>query len=382
MSTSETTAGTTGNTTEKKVDWAELFFDLVVVFAVTQVSALLHDDHSWAGTGKALLVFVPVYWTWGGTSVYANTHDLGRPLDRLGIFTLGLCGLLMALAVPGAFGDRGVLFGAAYLVARVTLAALVFRRGPLAATPVSVSVVVTGPLLLAGGFLDGPARVALWTLAAAVDLASPRLTRKVLMRVAFDVGHLTERFGLLVIIALGESVVAIGVPVATAPHLAAGPLTAVIVAFVLTCGLWWVYFHFAAGAVRHGMETAAVPVDVMRHVLSYGHLAFIGAIIAVAVGMAEAVAHPADHLHLPVAALLYGGCAAYLAVFGYTRWRMFHTWSTTRLTTAALVLALLPVATTIPALAALTVLAAAVLLLNTVEYTMAARHAAAAPSSA
>jgi len=129
---------------EKRVTWAELFFDLVFVFAVTQVSALLHRDHSWPGVGRALIVFVPVWWAWVGTTVHANRHDVDNPRDTLGIFTLGLGSLCMALAVPQAYADRGLLFGAAYLFLRLVLGVLVFRewRG-IALNSFSVAAFVT-----------------------------------------------------------------------------------------------------------------------------------------------------------------------------------------------------------------------------------------------
>ncbi|MFJ9344206.1 low temperature requirement protein A [Streptomyces sp. NPDC101733] len=357
---------------EKKVAWSELFFDLVLVFAVTQVSLLLHHDHGWAGTGRALVVFVPIYWVWVGNTIRSNTSDADRPSNRLALFAAGLCGLMMALAVPEAFGDRGLLFAGAYFCARLVLAALAHARSRrLTPTPVTLSVLVSGPLLVAGAFLDGGARIGLWALAAAVDLVAPRLTRRNMVRLNLDPGHLAERFGLFVMIALGESIVAVGAPVATSPELGTGSLTAVAVAFVLVCTLWWVYFHLAASAVRHGLETAAVRADVARQVLSYGHLSLIASIIAVAVGMAEAVAHPGERLSPGVGALLYGGCALYLATFGYTRRRLFGSWSVTRPVTAAVVLVLLPAALLLPALAALALLAAVVTGLNLVEMRLA-----------
>jgi low temperature requirement protein LtrA len=362
---------------EKRVTWAELFFDLVFVFAVTQVSALLHGDHSWAGVGRALVVFVPVYWAWVGMSIHANTHDVDRPLDRIGIFTVGLGSLFMGLALPGAYGDRGVFFGATYWILRTVLAALVLRSaritGRVAATPFGVSVLITGPLLLVGGLLPGPARVAVWAGAALIDLATPAVFRSRLTHLRFDPGHLPERFGLFVLIALGESIVAIGGPAAATAHLDAQVVLAVAAAFVLACGLWWVYFHFASDAVRHAMATAEIQADILRRVLSYGHLAFISAIIAVAVGLAEVVVHPDHHLDGGVAGLLFGGCALYLATFGYTRWQMFRLWSKTRLVGAAVVLALLPAALVVPALVALGLLAAAVVLLNVWEFTLVRR---------
>ena len=351
---------------EKRVTWAELFFDLVFVFAVTQVSALLHEDHSWAGVGKALVVFVPVWWAWVGTTIHANTHDVDRPLDRLGIFAVGLGSLFMALALADPYGEHGVLFGASYWVLRLVLAALVFRGPRLTVNAFSVALFVTGPLLLIGGMLDGGARIAVWAVAALIDLSVPRLTRRKLALVHFDPAHLPERFGLFVIVALGESIVAVGLSV-RGEALTAARLAAVAAAFVLACGLWWVYFHFAAGAVHHAVATARVQTDIIRPVLAYGHLGFIAGIVAVAVGLAEVVHYPGKHLHLDVAGLLLGGTALYLAIFGYTRWRMFGTTSPTRLGAAGLCLLLLAVAPVLPALAVLAVLAAIVVALNVVE---------------
>jgi low temperature requirement protein LtrA len=131
--------------------------------------------------------------------------------------------------------------------------------------------------------------------------------------------------------------------------------------------LWWVYYVYAAGAVRHALETATARTDIIRHVLSYGHLSLIGAVIAVAVGLAQVIGHPGARLGVAAAGLLFGGCALYLATFGYTRWRMFRTVSWTRLSAAAAVVVLLPAAPFVPALAALSGLAVVVVVLNVVE---------------
>ncbi|MBW8483965.1 low temperature requirement protein A [Actinomadura parmotrematis] len=359
----------------KRVEWAELFFDLVFVFAVTQVSALLHHDHSWAGAARALVVFVPVYWAWVGTSVHADTRDAERPAARVAVFAIGLCALFMALATPLAYGDRGLLFGASYCAARLLLAALMLGRRWWTLSPFSVAVVVSGPLLLAGGLVDDAGvRVLLWALAGATDLLTPRLLRSRLMGLRFDPGHMPERFGLFLLIAMGESVVATGAAAAAAPHLSAGLLGAVAAAFALVCALWWVYYHFAASAVQHALRTAAVQTDVVRQVLSYGHLAFIVAIIIVATGLHSVVGRPGEHLHPGTAALLVGGCALYLATFGYTRWRMFRKVAWTRLAAALVVLPLLPAAPHLPALATVALLALLVGVLNVVEFQVVQRR--------
>ena len=366
--------------TEKRVTWAELFFDLVFVFAITQVSVLLHDDHSAAGMLRAAVVFVPIYWAWVGMTVYANTHDVDNPIDRMGMFAVGLLSLFMALALPDAYGDRGLLFAVSYLLLRALLAALVYRGQVRAVLNVfSATAVFTGPLLVAGAFLDGWARVGVWAVGGVASLAMPALFRRRLTRLQYDTAHMPERFGLFLIIALGESIVAVGRPAAEAKHLSAAVVVAVALSFVLACGLWWVYFHFAASAVHHGLVIARVQTDVVRSVLSYGHLLFIAAIIAVSGGLAEVVAHPDHHLDGSVTALLFGGCALYLATFGYTRWRMFRTFGKTRPVATVVVLALVPLAGVLPALVALGLLAAVVLALNIAEYVVVRRAARTAP---
>jgi low temperature requirement protein LtrA len=363
---------------EKRVTWAELYFDLVFVFAVTQVSALLRHDHSWAGVGRALIVFVPVWWAWVGTTIHANRHDVDTSHDTIGIFTVGLGSLGMALALPGAYADRGLLFGASYLFLRIVLAVLVFRewRG-IAVNSFSVGVFVTGPLLLLGGLVHGTPRVVLWALAATTDLVTPWLVRNRLAALRYDPDHLPERFGLFLIIALGESVVQVGVTASAGP-LTPARLGATVAAYVLACALWWVYFIFAARAVRYAMGAAQIQAEVIRPVFAYGHLLFICGIIAVAVGLAETEAAPTEPLAWGPAGLLVGGCALYLSTFGYTRWRMFHKVSWTRLSAAAVCLLLLPMAPNVPGLVELTALALVVVGLNVLEAVVVRRAQSAA----
>jgi low temperature requirement protein LtrA len=228
-----------------------------------------------------------------------------------------------------------------------------------------VSIALTGPMLIAGAFVHGDGRVAIWGIAALLDLATPTVFRDRLRSMHLNPDHLAERFGLFVLIALGESVVSVGT--STPDDLTFAQGAAVTAAFTLSCGLWWVYFHFAADAMRHAMATAKVQLDITRLVLSYGHLSFIGAIILVAVGLRESIAEPGHALSWALAGLLIGGTALYLASFGFTRWAMFRLVSWTRLGAAAVVVALLPVAPRVPALATLTGLALVLAGLNTVE---------------
>jgi low temperature requirement protein LtrA len=355
---------------EKRVDWAELFFDLVFVVAVTRVSTLLEHDHSWSGLLRALIVFVPIYWMWVGTSIQTNLNDVTRPYLRVRIFAVALTGIFMALALPEAYDNLGLFFACSYWAGRIVLGVGVFRaawqagRAPI--NPFVVSMVISGPMLVIGALCHGDVRELIWGLAALLDLSTPTVLRRRLLNMHLDSGHLAERFGLFLLIALGESVVAIGTSTSFV-HPGVVDVLAIAAAFALSCGLWWVYFHFAADAMRYSLATARIQLDITRLVLSYGHLSFIGAVIVVAVGLRESVAAPHDHLGWAITGLLFGGTALYLATFGFTRWAMFRLVSWTRLTTAAVVLVLMPIAPHVPAVVSLIGLATVLAVLNTVE---------------
>lgn len=352
----------------RRVTWAELFFDLVFVFAVTEISALLHHDHTVTGVLRALVLFVPLFWTWIGTTLHSNHHQVEEARDRLAMFTVALASLFMALAVPAAYDERGLLFGTAYMVIRIVLGLGMIRHGWFFFNPFTVGLFVTGPLFVAGGLVHGTWRPVLWALAGLLDLASPWLARRRLDERSFDVNHLPERYGLLVIVALGESIVAVGAQAAGSEHLGASVLVAVGAAFALTAGLWWVYFHFAADAIAQALEAASAKGQIIRPVLTYGHFIFISGVIAVAVGLAEGIAHPGEPLSASVAGLLFGGCVVYLGGFAFTRWIMFRTVAKSRLGAAAAVVVLLPVALAVPAVVSLLSLAAVIALLNIFEY--------------
>ncbi|HEU5266720.1 MAG TPA: low temperature requirement protein A [Jatrophihabitans sp.] len=361
----------TEHAAEKRVTWAELFFDLVFVVAVTRVSELLGSDHGWGGLLRALVVFVPVYWLWVGTAIQTNLQDMTRPLMQLRVLAIALAAVFMAIAVPEAYHDLGMVFAIAYWLGRIVIGSQLLyfaaRARTLPVNPYTVSMFGTGPMLVLGATLHGDARLAVWGAAALIDLATPSLLRARLRGMHYDAGHLSERFGLFVLIALGESVVS--VVTSTGPgDLDVAHGSAVAVAFVVSCGLWWVYFYFAADAMRYALATAKVQLDITRLVLSYGHLSFIAAIILVSVGLHESIAHPGEALSWGYAGLLVGGVALYLASFGFTRWAMFRLVSWTRLIAAAAVLVLLSVATQVPALAVLVAIAVILVTLNVVEY--------------
>ena len=353
--------------TEKRVSWAELFFDLVFVIAVTRVSLLIEDEGDGLGLLRALVAFVPIYWLWAGTAIQTNVRDVVRPALQLQVFGVAFTGILLALSLDEAYGRLGLLFACAYWAGRIVLGwrLLGEARSRIPLNPFSVSMFLTGPLLVVGALLPPTPRLIVWAVAAAIDLSTPTLFRRRLRGMRVDAGHLAERFGLFVLIAIGESLVAVASSSPADLSLLDG--LAIGAAFAVTVGLWWVYFHFAADAVRHALATAQVQTHITRVVLSYGHLLFIASIIVVSVGLHEALHDPAHHLGWPTAGLLYGGAAVFLATFGLTRWAMFRLVSVTRLGAAAVVLLALPAATLIPALGAIALLALLLAALNVLE---------------
>jgi low temperature requirement protein LtrA len=162
-----TAAGGEAAAPEKRVSWAELFFDLVFVFAVTEVSSLVERDPTWGGALRALIVFVPLYWAWVGTTIQANLRDVSTPLRRMAVFAIALGGLFMALAVPEAYHSRALLLACAYWATRLVLG-LVLAGGGVRVVrqinPITVSMVVTGPLLVVGALCHGSVREGVWGL--------------------------------------------------------------------------------------------------------------------------------------------------------------------------------------------------------------------------
>ncbi|MFJ9519563.1 low temperature requirement protein A [Kitasatospora sp. NPDC101801] len=312
---------------EQRVTWAELFFDLVWVFAITQIAVALAHAHSLGDVALAIMLFLPLWMGWVGAALLGNAT--GESLDgvpgRLLVFALAACRLGMSVAVPDALAERGLLFGVCYLLMRLIL----WQRmrqwptfGGLRIEPFSVSLLVSGPLFLAGALLDGGPRQVLWAAGAVIEVLGTALLGRRLDRARFETSHLPERFGLFVIMALGETVIAAGGHLSDG-HLGAVPLATLGVAFVLIVQLWWTYFHYGAPAARHSLDVDPVQARIVRDVFSYAHLAYAVAIILMAVGLEELLAHPLQRPHELPQFMLAPGAALYLAGFCYARWRMF-----------------------------------------------------------
>ncbi|WP_018351784.1 low temperature requirement protein A [Longispora albida] len=314
--------------TEQRVIWAELFFDLIWVFAITQITASIAGaTMPW----PTLILLVPLWWGWVGTTIMSNAA--GARLDgfrgRIGLFALAGCGLGMAVAVPHAYESLGWVYAGFYLVLRLGLWLAVghIAGGRQKLNPFVVSLFVNGPLFVAGALLPGGWRIAVWSVAVGLELLSPVVLRRRISGWRFETEHLPERFGLFVIIALGETVVAVG---ASARGTGSDALT-LPVAFLVIVTLWWTYFHFGASAARHAIRSSADQLRIAQQVFTYAHLLYVIAIIFVAVGLKKTVAHPYELPHKAAELLLAPGIALYLAGFCYSRWRMFGGIGLTRL---------------------------------------------------
>ena len=350
-------------TDEHEVTPLELFFDLVLVFAITQVTSLLVDEPTWGGVLRGMLVLAALWWAWNGYAWLTSTMDVDEGGVRLAMLASMGTMLGVALAVPGAFGDDAVLFGVAYLFVRLlhlVLSLIVSRDDPNRRSAIlrfAPTALIGASLLMIAGFLDGDARIAVWVVALGVDYLGPSLIGLGRgWRIAPE--HFAERFGLIILIALGESIIAIGVGAGF--ELGRGVLAASALGIVVISALWWLYFDVAAIFARRrligasGLEQARIA----RDAYAYLHLPMVGGIVLFAFGLETTLHHVDEALATMPAFALCGGAALYLlahiAFLFRTTGRIFR-----RRTVGALVLvALVPAAVAIPALAALALVSA------------------------
>jgi low temperature requirement protein LtrA len=342
---------------DERVSPLELFFDLVFVFALTQVTALMADNATWEGLGQGMLVLAALWWAWGAYAWLTNYINTDEGQERLLMFGAMASMLVAALAVPGAFGDDALLFACAYTLVR-WLHVFIFAEAnedvdAAGAIRRLSRTAIPGPaLLIAAGLTNGSVRYVLWVAALAVDFGGPFVFGVRGFRVS--PAHFAERFGLIVIIALGESIVAIGVGAEgiglTAPVVAAAAL-----GVILAAAMWWAYFDVVAiVAERRFREARGYALALMaRDSYSYLHLPMIAGIILVALGMKKTIGHVDEPLKTVPAAALFGGLALYYAAHIAFRLRNVGTLSRQRLVAALVALALIAPATEVDALVAL-----------------------------
>jgi low temperature requirement protein LtrA len=347
---------------EKRVEPLELFFDLVFVFALTQVTARMAEDLSWGGLLRGLLVLAAIWWAWAAYAWLTNEVDARRRGVRLAIVAAMVAMLLASLAIPGAFEGDALLFACAYLGVRVMHVALFaaasddpgVRRAAWALLPTSTA---APALLIAASALDGAAQALAWIVALAIDYVGGALRGIEGWRLS--PGHFAERHGLIVIIALGESIVAIGVG-AAGIALDAGELAAAALGVVVAAALWWVYFDEALDGVEERLREASGRArNVMaRDSFSFLHLPLVAGIVLLALGVKKTLGDVGEPLKVVSAAALCGGVALYLASDVGFRRRCLGALDVQRLVAAGACVALLPLATELPSLAALAAVAA------------------------
>jgi len=366
----------TGRREGERVTPLELFFDLVFVLAITQCTALMSHHPTWSGIGQGLLVLGVLWWGWVGYAWLTSVVDPEEVPVRLAIFVAMASLLIVSLCVPEAFGDLALTFALAFgvfRVAHITLFVLASAdedglRHSVIGLAISTALAVT--LLALASLFDGLAQGALWALAIFLDMGGPYLFGAEGWRLV--PGHFAERHGLIVIIALGESIVAIGV--GAAGHLDLGIGTAAVLGVGLAAALWWTYFDIVATVSARRLaeaEPGREQNELARDSYSYIHFALVAGIVLSAFGLKVTIGHTADHLHAVPAFALLGGVAAYLLGLVGFRLRHVHTLSRRRFGFAVILLLLVPVATEIPALATLAIvdlLLVAMIVLDTRSY--------------
>jgi low temperature requirement protein LtrA len=308
-----------------RVTYVELFFDLVFVFAVTQLSHLLMEHLSLGGVLQTLLLLLALWWAWIDTSWVTNWLDPERTPVRVMLFTLMFAGLLLSASIPGAFESQALLFALAYACMQIGRSVFMlwavhgddarhfrnFQR-------IAAWHVVIGALWIVGALLDDSTHVAIWTLAVLLECAAPSvgfvvpgLGRSTTTDWNVDGGHMAERCALFVIIALGESILVTGATAAGVPA-TFETVTAFVFAFLGSVAMWWIYFNIGVERGSHRIAAAADPGQLARAAYTYVHMLIIAGIVVCAVADEIVLTHPDGLVHLREAAVIIGGPLLYL----------------------------------------------------------------------
>jgi low temperature requirement protein LtrA len=350
----------------ERVTPLELFFDLVFVLALTQCTTLMAHSPTWAELLKGMLILALLWWSWVGYAWLTSVIDPEAGPVRLAMFAAMAALLVVALCVPGAFGNEALLFACAYAVVRashIILFSIASRED--AALRRSVAGLGLGTafgagLLLAGALAGATMQLVLWTLALALDMGEPFLFGAEGWKLMPK--HFAERHGLIVIIALGESIVALGV--GAQASISAGLVAAAVLGMVVAAALWWAYFDVAALVAEQRLSQSQAGRqrnEMARDAYSYLHFPMVAGIALFAVGLKRTLGHVEAPLEPVPAVALLGGTAMYLLAQVAFRLRNVHTLAGRRVICAGALLALVPITVGlgISSLATLAILAAA-----------------------
>jgi low temperature requirement protein LtrA len=357
---------------EERVTALELFFDLVFVLAITQCTALMASQPTWTGLARGLLVLAALWWPWTGYTWLTGVVNPEEGVVRLSIFGAMAALLVAALCVPTVFEGSALLFAAAYGVVRlahIVLFTLAGRGDPLllrsVATLAGSTAVGVGLITLAAAF-DGYAQGALWVAAVALDVGGPFFFGAEGWRL--QPHHFAERHESVIIIALGESIVAIGVGAGLV--VTGGVVAAAVLGTAVAASFWWLYFDVVALVAARRLAEAPrgkVQNEMARDSYSYLHYVMVAGIVLVALGLKKTLHDVDHHLGTVEATALLGGAALYLLGHIAFRLRNVRTLNRQRLVAAAVIVALIPAATHLPALAALGLLTAILVVLIAYE---------------
>ena len=338
----------------ERVSPLELFFDLVFVLAITQCTALMAADPTWNGVARGLVVLGLLWWSWVGYAWLTSVVDPEEGGVRLALFAAMAALLVASLCVPDAFGDLGPTLVVAYgavRAAQIALFVMASRDDPglrhsvwgLAAST-ALGVAVLG----AGSLAHGNARLAVWAAALAFDMAGPLFIDTRGWR--FVAGHFAERHGLIVLVALGESIVAIGVGAQAGVD--AGVVLAAVLGMALAAAVWWAYFDVTALVAAErlaSVEPEKARNELARDAYSYVHLPMVAAIVLVALGMKSTLGGVDEPLSAVKGAALVGGSALYVLALVAFKWRSLGALSVSRVVAAGALVALVPVARVVDA---------------------------------
>jgi low temperature requirement protein LtrA len=357
---------------EHRITPLELFFDLVFVFAFTQVTNAFLDDQSWRGLGHGILILAALWSSWASYAWLTNTVDAGQDAVLAAILVAMGAIFVAALAVPDAFGSHGVIFGVAFLLAAVMHLALY----ALSARPdqellsailrIAPSSLLCAALIVAAGFVHDGLKSALWIAALAVGFLGPLFAD--VRAFHLEPAHFVERHGLIVIIAIGESLFAMGVG-ARGAELDAGVIAAAALGLVVATGFWLAYFDFFPIRLQQLLvdRSGSARIVLARDVYTYVHLPMVVGIVLFAFAVEVTLADVGRELAtIPAFALCFGP-SLYLLAYVALRLRVSRTLGRGRPVAAAVCAALFPVALSVPGLVALSLVALVWVALHTYE---------------
>ena len=308
-----------------RVTYAELFFDLVFVFAVTQISHTLLAHFTPLGALQVMLLFLAVWWVWVYTSWITNWLNPEKTPVRLLLFALTLGGLVLSTSIPAAFDGRGLWFAIAYAAMQVgktvflwasTLPSQSLARAN--AIRITTWLAMSAIFWIAGGLAEGPSRLVLWAIALVIEYISPavrfwipRYGASSVADWAVEGGHMAERCAGFIIIALGESIVVTGATFAELTWTTENVL-AFVSAFVGCLAMWWIYFHKGAEAGSEQISKSSEPGRLARLAYTYLHMPIVAGIIVAAVADELVLKHPSGHSDLKTVISAIGGPLLFL----------------------------------------------------------------------